>query len=118
LVSYLGVFRPPLNRNLASYYLNITGFIHGDATFHNVTPLHLSNNRSKEPWSNLAENLMVGVNMTDVNEKTGTWNWSASNKVTLSVVEKKPQYANGTPTVSDDMVLVHVCSFVDIYTAT
>lgn len=50
---------------------------------------------------------MTGANVTEIVEQLGTWNWTASDKVALSVVEKMPLHWNGTA-VSDSIALVHV----------
>ncbi|KAF7370635.1 RING-type domain-containing protein [Mycena sanguinolenta] len=93
----------------SSYYANTTGTFHGDATFHNITPpaLHLDNT-THESWSSLAETYMAegdtdNNNMTVVLDKLGTWDWAASNKVALSLVEKPPVFVNA----SRGVALVH-----------
>jgi transmembrane E3 ubiquitin-protein ligase len=90
LLSHFKIFGPPIDSSRASYYPNITGFIHGDAVFHNITPSHISGHNPKPPWSDATESLMHGVNITKLAESIGTWDWSASRKLALSVVEKKP----------------------------
>jgi len=92
----------------ASYYSNITGFIHGDAKYHNITPSYLSNSSTPAIWEPMAESYMAGTNMTDLVNRVGTWNWTASNKVALSVVEKRPLQTSGNGNVSEDIALVHV----------
>jgi hypothetical protein len=56
----------------------------------------------------VAQNYMAGTNDTEVTERIGTWNWTVSDKVALSVVEKLPSYENGS-VVSESIALVHVC---------
>ncbi|KAJ7504432.1 hypothetical protein B0H11DRAFT_516924 [Mycena galericulata] len=85
----------------SSYYSNTTGTFHGDANFYNVTPPSL--NQTAHEWSSLAENYMADANMTLILEKTGSWNWSASDKMALSLVEKRPSFTNA----SEDVVLIH-----------
>jgi transmembrane E3 ubiquitin-protein ligase len=60
------------------------------------------------PWNAIAQTYMAGANGTEIVERIGTWNWTASDKVALSVVEKLPLYENGS-VVSESIVLVHVC---------
>jgi hypothetical protein len=91
----------------SSYYSNITGFVHGTTEFHNITLSSLADNDTA-PWSAVAQNYMAGTNDTEVIERIGTWNWTVSDKVALSVVEKLPLYENGS-VVSESIALVHVC---------
>lgn len=60
------------------------------------------------PWNAIAQAYMTGVNGTKLVERIGTWNWTASEKVALSVVERLPLYQNGS-VVSKNTALVHVC---------
>ena len=106
LLSCLEVFAPPLDPHKASYYPNITGFIHGDVVFHNITPSHTAGLPLKPPWSNATEKLMDGLNTTKLLESIGTWNWSGSRKLALSVVEKKSSLEHDS---SQDIVFIHVC---------
>jgi hypothetical protein len=73
-----------LDPNRASYYSNVTGFIHGTSTFHNITSSALTENLTA-PWNPITQILMADTNVTKVVEQLGTWNWTASNKVALSV---------------------------------
>ena len=104
LLSHFQIIAPSLDPSVASYYPNITGFIHGDAVFHNITPPHTSGLSLKPPWIDAAEKLMADLNMTKLVESIGTWNWSASRKLALSVVEKTPVGQN----FSQEIALVHV----------
>lgn len=61
------------------------------------------------PWNAIAQTYMAGVNGTEIVERIGVWNWTASEKVALSVVEKLPFYQNGS-VVSESIALVHVCT--------
>ncbi|KAG5643798.1 hypothetical protein DXG03_009621 [Asterophora parasitica] len=94
-----------LDPNQASYYSNLTGFIHGSSNFHNITPTALADNTST-PWNSAAQKYMVGFNETAIEERLGTWNWTASDKLAISIVEKLPTHVNGT-TLSDTIALVH-----------
>ncbi|KAF8885015.1 hypothetical protein BD779DRAFT_1673890 [Infundibulicybe gibba] len=97
----------PLRPDLASYYSNITGFIHGDAHFYNISPTFLSANGSNAHWGKSALNYMVDTNVTEIHERVGTWNWTASQKVAFSMVEKKPLVSVEGSIVSDRVALVH-----------
>ncbi|KAG5654198.1 hypothetical protein H0H81_006231 [Sphagnurus paluster] len=89
----------------ASYYSNITGFIHGSSNFHNITSTALLDNITV-PWSSATQTYMTGINETEIGDRLGAWNWTASEKVALSVVEKLPRHMNGS-TLSDTIALVH-----------
>ncbi|KAF9005970.1 hypothetical protein BDQ17DRAFT_1423692 [Cyathus striatus] len=94
-----------LNPMEDSYYSNVTGFVHGNTDFFNITPPALAMN-TELSWRHLAETYMADVNVTEAVERIGDWNWTASNKVALSVVEKKPvAYVNYT--VPSNIALVH-----------
>ncbi|KAJ7091331.1 hypothetical protein B0H15DRAFT_930088 [Mycena belliarum] len=86
----------------SSYFSNTTGTFHGDAKFYNVTPPALNN--TAHEWSPLAENYMAAANMSSILLKTGSWNWTASDKVALSLIEKRPSFANASVNVA----LIHI----------
>ncbi|KAJ7449681.1 hypothetical protein FB451DRAFT_1287670 [Mycena latifolia] len=85
----------------SSYFSNTTGTFHGDAKFYNVTPPSLNN--TAHEWSPLAEKYMADSNMSLILGKTGSWNWSASDKVALSLIEKQPSFSNA----SENVALIH-----------
>ncbi|KAG6900331.1 hypothetical protein C0993_012528 [Termitomyces sp. T159_Od127] len=89
----------------ASYYSNVTGFVHAAAHYHNITPTALLENITA-PWNSHAQLYMDGVNETAIVEALQGWNWAATDKMALSVVEKFPIHVNGT-TLSDTTSLVH-----------
>ena len=89
-----------------SYYPNITGFIHGDAEFRNITPLSLAN--ETVPWKHQAEQFMDPFNATNITDRLGSWNWTASTKIALSLVEKKPLEPHSVSLKKDPVALVHV----------
>jgi hypothetical protein len=96
-----------LDPTLDSYHSNITGFIHGDAAFTNITSTSLALNETID-WRHEAMNFMATANMTNMTEKLGSWNWNSSTKVALSVVEKKPQPSDQFPSSAIPIALVHV----------
>ncbi|KAH8997846.1 hypothetical protein EDB86DRAFT_3076382 [Lactarius hatsudake] len=59
-----------------SYYPNVTGFIRGDASFRNVS-------------SELVP--AIEWNETEVALKIGRWNWSATSRMTMSLLSKPAQ---------------------------
>lgn len=96
-----------LNPSKSSYYSNVTGFIHGDSHFFNISPVALPTLNSSLQWKPAAVAFMGAndTNMTDIIDRIGTWNWTASDKVALSVVEKAP---NPSVNITDKVALVHV----------
>lgn len=104
-------FGSHLNPSEAAYYTNITGFIRGDISFHNITPSFLANSTQQHyptVWKPFAERFMNGSNMTEAVEKSGTWNWTGSDKVALSVVEKSPVPSGENLNITEEIVVVHV----------
>ena len=99
-----------LDPDLESYYSNVTGFIHGDALFSNITLSSLESNESSVRWKYEAETLMSGVNTTNMTAKLGSWNWESSTKVALSVLEKSPLGIDSSLFPSGPIVLIHVSS--------
>ncbi|KAJ3503089.1 hypothetical protein NLJ89_g8591 [Agrocybe chaxingu] len=95
-----------LDPSRESYYSNVTGFIHGDSEFTNITLPGLENNETLS-WKNQAESFMSGVNTTDITEKLGSWDWNTTTKVALSVVEKKPAGSENAALPSTSVTLVH-----------
>ncbi|KAH6915843.1 hypothetical protein BKA70DRAFT_1139716 [Coprinopsis sp. MPI-PUGE-AT-0042] len=94
-----------LNPSESSYYLNITGFLHGNSQFYNLSsPVTLNDTL---PWKSLAEKYTEGLNVTRAGEMWGEWNWNASTRAALSVVEKKPLGMDEKPVTESDLALVH-----------
>ncbi|KAI9509785.1 hypothetical protein F5148DRAFT_1275103 [Russula earlei] len=75
IVSYLKPIprRGILDPLAQSYYSNISGFIRGSASFRNLT-------------SELVP--LMEWNETEMTQKLGRWNWSATNKVAMSLLSK------------------------------
>jgi hypothetical protein len=61
-------------------------------------------NNTAHEWSPLAEKYMADANMSLILDKIGSWNWSASDKLAISLVEKQPSFTNA----SDIVALIHV----------
>ncbi|KAF5353145.1 hypothetical protein D9758_008759 [Tetrapyrgos nigripes] len=101
----------------SSYYSNITGFIHGDVKFYNITPDALRNSSESLSWKPLAEQLMEGVeiNSTQLSQALGEWNWSAPVRTSMSVMEKEPElenlqlssWYNASVSAADKITFVH-----------
>ncbi|EEB87411.1 hypothetical protein MPER_15242 [Moniliophthora perniciosa FA553] len=79
-----------------SFYSNITGFIHGDAKYYNISPEAWNQSTDSVSWAPLAQAYMANDtrNMTEVVEKSGTWNWTIPETVAFSLVEKAPVETN------------------------
>lgn len=97
--------------NQASYYSNITGFIRGDIDFYNITPQFLATSSANQTWRPFAETLMYGTNMTEVVQRSGSWNWMDTDKVALSVVEKNSLLSPEELGFVEQIALIHVRIF-------
>lgn len=61
------------------------------------------------PWGPLAEHYVAGANVTEMVEMASTWNWASSNKVVMTLQEKKnPSALQKKPEIVKDLVVVHV----------
>ncbi|TCD68657.1 hypothetical protein EIP91_010178 [Steccherinum ochraceum] len=112
LVESLMPFGTQLDPYRESYYSNLTGFWKGDLEFYNLTALsNETTSTSLTPWRTLADQFMASANMTnatEVAERIGSWNWTASHKFTMSIRDKeilptKGQFMN----VSKDIAIIH-----------
>ena len=107
-------FGVPVNPSLASYYSNITGFLHGSVQMYNLTTYSPENNNIQESqlevtnqesaveqplssspllppsWAPLATSFIKDINITEAFERIGTWNWSAPSELAFRVLEKRP----------------------------
>ncbi|KAI0060229.1 hypothetical protein BV25DRAFT_1807734 [Artomyces pyxidatus] len=92
-----------------SYFPNITGFIRGPSTVYNISAAALNGtSHAAFKWEADAGAFMEGVNVTESAEKLGTWNWTAVEKVTLSVMEKAVEDEKDKEWEGmDDVVMVH-----------
>jgi hypothetical protein len=87
-----------------AYYSNLTGFVHAKTRFHNITPPALAESDTLT-WRPLAEAFIADTNMTGLEDRLGSWNWTACNKLAFSVVAKNPP-----TTAASQIALVHVRS--------
>ena len=106
LLNSFMTFGSHLDPNKESYYTNIIGFIRGEVKFHNITPSFLSNISSNPMWRPFAEDIMNGTNTTEVEQRASTWNWTASDKVAMSVVEKNTE--DRSFNLTEQIMVVHV----------
>jgi hypothetical protein len=109
LLDVFGIQGGLLDVSKDSYYPNVTGFIHGDAEFSNITLPSLASNQTL-PWKQQAQQFMEHVNTTNLAERIGAWNWTASTKIALSLVEKKPLEPHPALLQTNPVALVHVRS--------
>jgi hypothetical protein len=98
------MYGPTLDPLVASYYPNITGFIHGHTKFHNITPLYMNHPSSIPSWKTKIEPIMLGANMSDILERLGIWNWTSSDKIALSVLEKPQSNVD----ITERIAMIHV----------
>nr|QIE48439.1 hypothetical protein [Trametes gibbosa] len=90
LVEAFVTFGSEIDPQHGSYYSNMTGFWHGDVRPHNLTSLNASEAASS--WRHLSEQLMLPVNLSAVPDLLGSWNWTRSNKLSLSMGDKLITY--------------------------
>jgi transmembrane E3 ubiquitin-protein ligase len=103
LVDALGVYDTAASS--ATFYSNVTGFINGEVIFHNITPTQLAGSPLPLPeWKSAAQRITADANMTELVDRLGVWNWSASDKVSFSLAEKSYEDAG----VQKNIALVHV----------
>ncbi|KAL0570589.1 hypothetical protein V5O48_011372 [Marasmius crinis-equi] len=104
LIHHLLPHNGTLDPLISSFYPNVTGFIHGDAKYHNITPEAL--NESSFSWLPLArlymdETTVNGTsNFTEIEAKLGAWNWTVPEEIAISVVEKEPHQTYAKHTAS------------------
>lgn len=96
-------YGPKLGRAHSSYFMNTTGFIRGSLDFYNITPSSLES--SKAPWKSHAQSFMSDINITELSDKLGSWNWSAATNMSWSVVDYAPVAVEG---VSERIGMIHV----------
>ncbi|KAF9266758.1 hypothetical protein L218DRAFT_921385 [Marasmius fiardii PR-910] len=100
LLQFLLPQNDTIDSRISSYYPNITGFLHGEAKYYNLSLESLD--QSSLPWTPLAR-LYTGNapnnetrNVSEIADKLGSWNWTFPDEIAISVVEKEPThtYAN------------------------
>ncbi|KAI0071333.1 hypothetical protein K474DRAFT_1607089 [Panus rudis PR-1116 ss-1] len=101
-------FGSRLEPTQASYYSNLTGFWRGDLTLHNIT--YLPEVENPPEWYRLASDYIAGGNLTnstEVAERLGPWNWTASDKVAISIGDKLIYSEPHLTNVSKDISIIH-----------
>lgn len=110
LAESLMSFGSQVDPQSASYYTNLTGFWRGDVRFHNLTDLQSNASAPFPPWHTLADQFMSRANLTNVTEFTtrlGSWNWTRSDKVQISLGDKLVWDAGEHKALSKDIAMVH-----------
>lgn len=104
-------FEGQVDPQAASYYTNLTGFWRGDVNFHNLTKLEVNATTPPPPWHRLADELVASANLTNATEfasRVGSWNWTRSNKVQISLGDKLMWDEAGHRNLTKDIAMVHV----------
>jgi hypothetical protein len=78
-----------------SYYSNITGFVRGNVSFRNLS----SELVPAAEW-----------NETEVAQKLGSWNWSATNKVAMSLLSRPVEVDEKEKEEFEGVAMLHVSS--------
>jgi hypothetical protein len=94
-----------LDSTKQSYYHNISGHFDGLAHIHNLTASKGGPAESWQPW---ADSLLANVNKTEMLDRIGTWNWTVSDKIGLTAIDKLPMRNDAEG--ADDLAVVHVRS--------
>ncbi|KAF8636386.1 hypothetical protein AX17_003568 [Amanita inopinata Kibby_2008] len=95
-----------LDPDQESYFPNITGFIHGNLEYHNISLPALSTSTGL-PERSLLESYMASASVAEMEGKLGEWNWSTSDKVAFSVIEKPATTMQKNVSLSKEMALIH-----------
>ncbi|KAI0069873.1 hypothetical protein K474DRAFT_1746897, partial [Panus rudis PR-1116 ss-1] len=101
-------FGSRLEPTQASYYSNLTGFWRGDLTFHNLT--YFPEVENPPEWYRLASDYIAGGNLTnstEVAERLGPWNWTASDKAAMGIGDKLIYSEPHLTNVSKDISIIH-----------
>jgi hypothetical protein len=99
-------FGSHLNPQWASYFPNVTGFAHGEIDFFNITSPSLAS--TNFPWKTHADTFMNDTNVTELVTHFGSWNWTGSDKVSWSIMDRAPVILKG---VTEKIAMVHVSWF-------
>lgn len=102
LVGSFMSFGSRLNPQWASYFSNVTGFVHGEIDFFNITLPSLGS--ANYPWRTQAETFMGDSNMTELVSHFGSWNWTGSDKISWSIMDRAPISVKG---VNEKIAMVH-----------
>ncbi|KAG1723246.1 uncharacterized protein EDB91DRAFT_1240120 [Suillus paluster] len=102
LVGSFMSFGSHLNPQWASYFPNVTGFAHGEIDFFNITTPSLAS--TAFPWRAHAETFMGDTNMTELVSHVGSWNWTGSDKISWSIMDRTPVGVKG---VTEKIAIVH-----------
>lgn len=90
-----------------SYYSNLTGFWKGELQFNNLTSVSVTD-PPLQPWRYLADDFVAGINISALPELLGSWNWSASENLTINAGDKAFLFDGGNGSVSGQIATIHV----------
>lgn len=99
-----------LNSQRATYFQNVTGFAHGEIDFFNITSASLA--PTNYPWRTHADTFMGDTNTTELATHLGSWNWTKSDKVSWSIMDRAPVSVKD---VAEKIAMVHVSYFQHSY---
>ncbi|OAX43199.1 hypothetical protein K503DRAFT_853458 [Rhizopogon vinicolor AM-OR11-026] len=102
LVESFMSFGSRLNPQWTSYFPNVTGFAHGEMDFFNIT--HPSLASTSFPWRTHADTFMGDTNPAELVAHLGSWNWTGSDKVSWSIMDRAPVSMKG---VTEKIAMVH-----------
>ncbi|KIL69438.1 hypothetical protein M378DRAFT_69521 [Amanita muscaria Koide BX008] len=89
-----------------SYFPNITGFIRGKLQYRNISLSALPSQKDL-PGQSMLETYMTDFNATDMSERLGKWDWTTSEKIAFSVIEKPAATVQNNVTLSKKIALIH-----------
>lgn len=113
LVESLMTFGNQVDSQSAAYYTNLTGFWRGDVRFHNLTNLQSNESSPLPPWHTFSDDLVWRANLTNATEfasRVGSWNWTRSDKVQISLGDKFMWDEGEHRNLSKDIAMIHVSS--------
>lgn len=99
-------FGSRLDPRKATYYSNLTGFWHGGLHLLNLTSHDVDD--PTPIWRHLADAFINELNMSALPERLGEWNWSRSDKVSLSMGDKLLSSTQDLERLPEDVAMIHV----------
>jgi hypothetical protein len=107
LIGSLLTLNGTLDSTQSSYRTNISGYFDGDVALHNLTaPSPSGPKLSPPPWAPYANDVMAQQNLSRAETLLGTWNWTATNKVTVVAVDRTTPLEAAN--VTEDVAIVYV----------
>ncbi|KAI0925008.1 hypothetical protein AcW1_006950 [Taiwanofungus camphoratus] len=106
LVDVFMTFGSRIDPQQGSYYSNLTGFWKGELHFNNLTSVSVTD-PPLQPWRYLADDFVAGINISALPELLGSWNWSASENLTINAGDKAFLFDGGNGSVSGQIATIH-----------